>query len=381
MLSQSQQIFERIKKSGRILISFGRNWDSDALASALALYLFLRQLGKNVTLTAEKKLNAEKLCAFLPSCNAIENTIKNRRQFVISLKTDKAKVGQVKYVKNDNALDFIITPKEGFFSPTDVSARAGDYGYDLIIIAGTPDIEALGGIYTANPEFFYQVPVVNIDCHSANEEYGQINLVDITAVATAEIVFNLLCDYDRSVIDEDIATCLLFGLIAETRNFKTQNITPQSLSVASQLMAMGGRREEIANRLYRSRPLAVLKLWGRILARLNEAVSGKLVWSVLTRADFEKTGAGEDDIAEAIDELIISLPEAKTVIIFYETASAESTQMIISAVKNINVLMLAKEYAPIGSASLATAGSPLPLAEAEKEVIAAIKDKMEKMPI
>jgi len=42
--------------------------------------------------------------------------------------------------------------------------------------------------------------------------------------------------------------------------------------------------------------------------------------------------------------------------------------MIISAVKNINVLMLAKEYAPIGSASLATAGSPLPLAEAEKEV-------------
>jgi len=125
----------------------------------------------------------------------------------------------------------------------------------------------------------------------------------------------------------------------------------------------------------------VLKLWGRILARLNEAVSGKLVWSVLTRADFEKTGAGEDDIAEAIDELIISLPEAKTVIIFYETASAESTQMIISAVKNINVLMLAKEYAPIGSASLATAGSPLPLAEAEKEVIAAIKDKMEKMPI
>jgi len=207
MLSQSQQIFERIKKSGRILISFGRNWDSDALASALALYLFLRQLGKNVTLTAEKKLNAEKLCAFLPSCNAIENTIKNRRQFVISLKTDKAKVGQVKYVKNDNALDFIITPKEGFFSPTDVSARAGDYGYDLIIIAGTPDIEALGGIYTANPEFFYQVPVVNIDCHSANEEYGQINLVDITAVATAEIVFNLLCDYDRSVIDEDIATC------------------------------------------------------------------------------------------------------------------------------------------------------------------------------
>jgi len=357
MLSQSQQIFERIKKSGRILISFGRNWDSDALASALALYLFLRQLGKNVTLTAEKKLNAEKLCAFLPSCNAIENTIKNRRQFVISLKTDKAKVGQVKYVKNDNALDFIITPKEGFFSPTDVSARAGDYGYDLIIIAGTPDIEALGGIYTANPEFFYQVPVVNIDCHSANEEYGQINLVDITAVATAEIVFNLLCDYDRSVIDEDIATCLLFGLIAETRNFKTQNITPQSLSVASQLMAMGGRREEIANRLYRSRPLAVLKLWGRILARLNEAVSGKLVWSVLTRADFKKTGAGEDDIAEAIDELIIS------------------------AVKNINVLMLAKEYAPIGSASLATAGSPLPLAEAEKEVIAAIKDKMEKMPI
>ena len=82
-----------------------------------------------------------------------------------------------------------------------------------------------------------------------------------------KILFNLITDYSRDLVDEDIATCLLAGLIAKTKSFKTQNITPQSLAISSQLLAMGAKREEIVNKLYRSRSLNVLKLWGRVLAR------------------------------------------------------------------------------------------------------------------
>jgi bifunctional oligoribonuclease and PAP phosphatase NrnA len=387
MLTIEQQIFEQVKRAKKILITFSKNWNGDAVASALAMFLFLKKLDKDVHIAAEK-YDQSKTYAFLPGYAQIQTMVENLRKFIISLDITNAKVGQVKYVKEENTLNFIISPKEGFFTPADISSRAGGFTYDLVITLGTPDLEALGRIYDNDTEFFYQVPIVNIDHHSGNEEYGQINKVELTAVATAEIVFNLLVAYSRDSIDEPIATCLLAGLISETRSFKTQNITPDALSAASQLIAMGARREEIVNRLYRSRSLSVLKLWGRVLARLMSVSDGKLVWSVLTASDFDKTGAAEDDIAEAIEELIINIPDAKVIVIIYETAippdrapALPSTKAIIYAAKNINSLLLAKEFNPQGTKTLVRLTLDKPLPEGEKELIATIKAKLEKLPL
>ncbi len=54
MLIQEQQIFEQIKKAKHILITFNKIWNGDAVASALAIYLFLKKLDKDVDITAEK---------------------------------------------------------------------------------------------------------------------------------------------------------------------------------------------------------------------------------------------------------------------------------------------------------------------------------------
>ena len=184
----------------------------------------------------------------------------------------------------------LLFPRRKAFLPAeDVKTRSGEFKYDLVIVLDTPDLESLGSIYDNDTEFFYQIPIINIDHGSNNEAFGQINLVELTAIATAEILFNLFTNYSRDLLDENIATCLLAGIIAKTKSFKTQNLTPQSLSVSSQLISMGARREEIVNQLYRSRSLNVLKLWGRVLARLTSALENKLVWTVLTQVDFDKT--------------------------------------------------------------------------------------------
>lgn len=52
MLTLEQQIFRQIEKSGKILISFAADWNGDAVASALALSLFLKKLGKEVEIAA-----------------------------------------------------------------------------------------------------------------------------------------------------------------------------------------------------------------------------------------------------------------------------------------------------------------------------------------
>ena len=246
MLTQDQQIFEQIKKAKNILIVFKKVWSGDSVGSGLAMYLFLKKIGKDVEIAAEK-FDQGNLYSFLPAYSEIKNSIENLRQFIISLDITDTKVNQIKYKVEEDTLNFIISPKDGFFSEEDISSRSSGFKYDLIISLDAPDMEALGKIYDNDTEFFYHTPIINIDCHSNNEEYGQINLIELTAVSTSEILFNLFDKYSREAIDENIATCLLAGMIAETRSFKTPNVTPNALSTAAQLVTMGARRDEIVN--------------------------------------------------------------------------------------------------------------------------------------
>ncbi len=398
MLSQEQQIFEQIKKAKRILITFSKQWNGDAVASALALYLFLVKMEKDAEIVAEKSEHGRQF-SFLPGYGEIGHRLDNLRNFIISLDITNAKVGQIKYQMEKNLLNFIISPKEGFFSHEDIKSQSSGFKYDLIIALDTPDLESLGGIYDNDTEFFYQVPIIDIDHHSDNEEFGQINLIELTAISTTEILFNLMSRYQRDYIDQNIATCLLAGIISETRSFKTQNITPQALAISSELISMGARREEIVNRLYRSRPLSVLKLWGRVLARLTGSLDNKLVWTSLSLLDFAKTETDENDVAEVIDELIVSIPEAKIIVIFYEkngkppsahkddkvsladSGPGVTTRAMVYSVKNINSLQLVKKWNPTGTKYLARISLDKGIKEAETELIGYIRETLEKLSL
>lgn len=383
MLTTRQQIFEQIEKSKRILITFAKNWDGDAVASALALYHVLKKMGKEPEVVAERYDAVGAVYRFLPGFADIRHELDNLRSFIVSLDISNAKVGQIKYKIEDNLLNFIIAPKEGFFTADDVKTRSGEFKYDLVIVVDSPDLESLGRTYDSDTEFFYRVPIINIDHHSQNEGYGQINQVELTAIATAEIIFDLLAEHSRDLIDEDVATCLLSGIIAKTRSFKTANVTPQALSISSQLIAMGARREEIVNQLFRSRSLSVLKLWGRVLARLTSAMGDKLVWSVLTASDFEKTGTAEADLPDVIDELIVNIPQAHLILVVYEAnaSAGKVTRAIAFATRTVNALDLMKPWQPTGTKKLARIEIPRPLQEAETEITQQLQADLAKLSL
>jgi nanoRNase/pAp phosphatase (c-di-AMP/oligoRNAs hydrolase) len=208
MISQEQQIFSQIEKAQNILITFGADWDGDAIASALALSLYLQKIGKNVGIAADKYGASEKTSlGFLPSYATIKNALENVAKFIVSVNIANAKVDQIKYVINDNILDFIISPKSGWFSKDDVSSATSGYRYDLIIVLNSPDLESLGRIFDNNVDFFYKTTVINIDNTPHNENFGQINFVELNAVAVSELLFEFFKDYKPTLIDADIATC------------------------------------------------------------------------------------------------------------------------------------------------------------------------------
>ena len=381
MLNQQQQFFEQIKKANNILVTFSKSWNGDAVASSLALFLFLKKLGKKVEIVAEKNEQASTF-SFLPAYAEIKNNLNNLRQFIISLDITNTKVSQIKYKVEKSTLDFIVSPEDGFFTKDDITAKSSGFKYDLIIVVDTRDLESLGTIYDNDTEFFYQIPIINIDHQPSNEEFGQINLIELTSVASAEIVFALMEGYSHEAINEDIATCLLTGIISKTKSFKTQNITPTALATVSQLISMGGRREEIVNHLYRSRGINVLKLWGVALARLKGKEEDKLIWTSLLNTDFTKTNTSPNDLDEVVDELIVNIPQAKIIVIFYETVIGDksSSNVLVYSIKNLNALDLLKEFNPTGIKNLAKAIIDKPIKEVETIIIDSITDKLNKLP-
>ncbi|MFZ2310524.1 MAG: DHH family phosphoesterase [Patescibacteria group bacterium] len=378
MLGIKEQIFNQIEKSKFPLIIFSADWNGDDVASSLALFLLLKKLGKEAEIVGAPS-SKSKVWSFLPAANSIKDSLTNLRKFIVSLNISQAKVDQIKYVVEDKSLNFIISPKEGWFNSEDVSTSASGFKHDLIITVGAGDLESLGKLYDTNVEFFYKTTIINIDCRTDNEEFGQINYIDANSVSTAELVFGLLTDEKVELIDEDVATCLLAGIISKTKNFKNTNLTPDALLTTSKLINLGARREEIINNLYRSRNFKTLKLWGKILNNLNSELNSRLIWATAKKEDFINSEASEDSVFDIIDELIVNIPEAKLIVVIFENLDSAGNKAIIYSVSNINTKELLKEYSPEGNAKSSKINLAGDLQEASTKIIELIKNKLEKI--
>lgn len=375
MKSISEQIIGAVEKAQRIIIVFNRDWSGDAVASALALRLWLAKLGKTADIAAEQPA-APSPFAFLPGFSFIKPTIDNLRKFIISLDITNAQVKEIEYKVEGNKLDFIISPKNGFFTPEDISSKQSGFTYDLVITLGTPDFESLGSIYDRDTQFFFETTVINIDHEPANDNYGQINHINVNAVATAEILYELFRQKENS-IDADIATCLLAGLIAETKSFKTANVTPRTLTITSELIGLEGRREEVITTLYRSRHLNVLKLWGLVLMNMQSGFDNRLVWSTISEQDFAATETSPDDLFDIIDELIVSLPIVQVIVLAYE--NNKKVEAIVHSAKNLDAIFLSQPWPVVGARTSARVSLNKPLKEAAGEFVAAVEEKMRRL--
>ena len=376
-LSTNQQIFELVNKNKSILIIFKKDWTGDALAGSLALANVLKKYDKKIDIVCQNFKTPQSL-SYLPT-DQIIGGLSNLQKFVISVDTTKTQVGEFFYDTDEKKLNIYLTPKEGQFGHEDITTAISDFKYDIIFVINSPDLESLGASYNDNSDFFYSTPKINIDNSPKNEYFGNIDVVNLAANSTAEIVYDLIKEFDEKLIDEDIATYLLTGIITATKNFKTQNITPKTLNLASLLVAKGARREQIIQNLYQNRYLSTLKLWGRVLSRLNNDLDDKLVWSSLSVQDFLETATTPADIVDVVDELIVSMPKTEIIVLLYEikNGSENSIKIIIYSIKNIDSLFIAQKFNPEGNKEVAKftlAG--VTLADAERAVIDEIKNKL-----
>ena len=309
------QITSKISQAATVLIIVAGD-SGDSLAAGLALQGFLKKLEKETAvLSFTPKLNK---LDFLQGFREAREELDVTKSFVIDVSTKQTQIEELSYKKEVDKLSIFIKPKKGQFEKNDISFRSSNFPFDLLIMIGVDSLDRLGQLYNENTELFFETPILNIDFKATNENFGQYNLVNLTATSNSEIVFDLINHIEATFIDEAIATQLLTGIISETESFQHVRTTPQTFLKASQLVSLGANQQEIISRLYKTKSLWLLKLWGRVLARLQQAPEISLVYSSINQTDLERSQASEEDVQTIIKEMSMQLGFAKLFLFFKE---------------------------------------------------------------
>ncbi len=160
--------------------------------------------------------------------------------------------------------------------------------------------------------------VVNIDHHLSNTGFGSINLVDATASATGQVVHRLLTLLGAP-ISPAVATNLYAALLTDTGGFRHENTTEAALRLAASLVAAGADPGWVALKSYKSRSLAQVRLEGLSIAGMHSELDGRLLWSEVTGAMLDQTGADMQD-AEGIIDALQSIGTMEIAVLLKETA-------------------------------------------------------------
>lgn len=377
MLNSIQQLQREIAKAKRILVATPGT-TIDSLASCAALLVALEKMGKVAHGLSLSEIPSN--LNFLPGVHKIKTGSFIGSDFIVSFDISKMGVESLSYKVDGSKLNIFITPKTaGDFGEKDVTLKKTKVGFDLVIVVNAADLTKLGDIFNSNPEIFYNATIVNIDHDPANENFGKINMVDIHAAATTQVLFEAFKTFEKDkaeVIDSNIATTLLAGIIAETESFQTYSVTPEVMKTASELFERGASQQNIIRHLFRTKELGTLNLWGQILATIKQDEAENLAWSLVSQNDFEQAQATDNDIEGALKELLSTIPSLEVAFILFQKNSQIHGR--IFAPRNQDALGIASAF-PYAHGDSHMAQFMLPesnLEDAEKLVLSEIHKKV-----
>ena len=232
-------IKEEINKAKDIVILTHENPDGDAVGSALAMYLTLKKMNKEVDVIIPEYSNVFK---FLPGAESIK--------------------------------------KEGKETP-----------YDLAISVDVTGIKRLNGF---SKYFENAITKIQIDHHEVNDMFADYNFVNPASPACAQILI-LVIEELGIEIDKQIGTCLLTGIITDTGGFKYEGVSAETFEFASWLLAKGVNVSDIYKRVLQVKSRANFELRKLIMDRMEFLHDNKITFTYITSEDMQKVKAMPGD--------------------------------------------------------------------------------------
>lgn len=242
---------------------------------------------------------------------------------------------------------------------------------DGLIVVDTPSAARMGAFFDLHAKILTTGPVINIDHHFTNEQFGSINFVDATAAASAEVVYDVLMASDIRV-DSPAAICLMTALVADTQGFRTESTSPRSLLLAHRLWEAGAPLFPAARAVFASRPLAAFHLWAAALGNLDSRDS--VVWCTVTERMLRDSRVTLEEVEGLVDFLLASR-DVRVAILLKE--QGPETRVSVRTVPGVDATQIVGPFGGGGhqrAAGCTVSSAPeeairrlLPLAQAELE--------------
>ena len=202
-----EKVARQINKAKSFLITSHVNLEGDALGSALAVRYLLRALGKKAEVVMEDECPPE--YRFLPGTKTVK------------------KLKDLKRIK-----------------------------YDVFVAVDCSD---LGRCRAVSELVDKDKPVINIDHHKSNSNFGDVNWVDSKSSCACEMIFRLFKEM-RIPVGRKEALCMYTGMLTDTGSFRHPNTTYMTHRIASELMLCGIDASVVYAHIYQSIGFEDIKL-------------------------------------------------------------------------------------------------------------------------
>lgn len=243
--SPKQSVVARVQQSQNVLVTVKTDPSVDELAATIGMTLLLNKLGKHATAVFSGSVPST--LEFLKPEETLETNTDSLRDFIISL--DKAKADKLRYKVEENVVKIFITPYRTSITQDDLEFTQGDFNVDVVLALGVTKREELDQAIMAHGRILHDASVITITAGQDYSELGQINWQEQAASSLSEMLVSISEAFGGGLIDQQIATAFLTGIVSETERFSNTKTSPKVMTMAAQLMAAGANQQLIANEL------------------------------------------------------------------------------------------------------------------------------------
>ncbi|HJQ07894.1 MAG TPA: hypothetical protein VJ836_00250 [Candidatus Saccharimonadales bacterium] len=243
-MDQKQAIADRLKEANNILVTVSKNPSVDQLASCIGLTLALNKMDKHATAVFSGAV--PNVIEFLQPEKTIEKNTDSLRDFIIAL--DKSKADKLRYKVEDKVVKIFITPYRTSISEKDLDFSQGDFNVDVVLALGVHNQADLDEAITSHGRILHDATVATLNVQPGGD-LGSMNWLNTSASSLAELAVELLNAVDKDLLDGQMATAFLTGIVAETHRFSNDKTLPATMSISAELMAAGANQQLIATKL------------------------------------------------------------------------------------------------------------------------------------
>lgn len=262
--SQFRNLRYVIRNANRILLFAHTRPDADTVGANIALWTYIRSLGKEADIACHDPFPA---------------------------------------------FGHKLFPKAEFIHPDQTEYAS----YDAVIASDSVN----RGFDQARDRFGSGTVTVLIDHHPIEDPKGDIVIIDPSVSSAAEIVYAFLKS-EGDKITKDTATALLLGILGDTGNLQHSSTSTETFAAAADLIQSGARLSKITASVFSDNKIVTLQLWGKALSKARINPTNGMIYAAITESDIRELGDPSTEDLYIASELLNHVPDAKFSLLFYQ---------------------------------------------------------------